>query len=77
MRKAAVGADGKLSRRPFDPGDTPPLVPVGVWYGGASWILPASGVLIPIAALLVAVAGLAARRRALRPVREDASARSA
>ena len=42
------------------------LVPVVVWCGGAAWILLASGVLTPIAALLVAAAGPVARRRGAR-----------
>lgn len=76
MPKAA-GADGEpLPCRPFDPDDALLLVPVAIWCGGASWILLASGVLTPVAALLVAAGGLTARRRALRPAREDASAPS-
>ncbi len=70
MPQAGTGADREPPCRPFDPDDALLLVPVVVWCGGASWILLASGVLTPIAALLLAVAGLAARRRAVRLARE-------
>ena len=70
----AVGANGALPCRLFDPDDALLLVPVVVWCGGASWILLASGVLTPVAALLVAAAGPVARRGARRPARGDASA---
>ena len=70
----AVGANGSPSCRPFDPEDALLLVPVVVWCGGASWILLASGVLTPIAALLVAAAGPVARRGARRLSRGNASA---
>ena len=71
----AGGADGPPPCRPFDPDDALLLVPLVVWCGGASWILLASGVLTPVAALLVAAAGPVAcrRRSARRPAREDAS----
>ncbi len=68
MPRTGVGAGGgrPLPCRPFDPDDAMLLVPLAIWCGGGSWILLASGVLTPIAALLVAATELAARRRALR-----------
>ncbi len=74
MPKASIGAGGErpLPCRPFDPDDAMLLVPVAIWCGGASWILLASRILTPIAALLAAAAGLAHRRHALRLAREDA-----
>ena len=66
--------DGALPCRPFDPDDALLLVPVAVWCGGASWILLASGVLTPVAALPAAAAGPVVRKGARRPAGRDASA---
>ena len=53
--------DRPHSRR-FDPDDAMLVVPLAIWCGGAGWILLLAGLLTPMAALLIAVLKLQARR---------------
>lgn len=55
---------GAISRR-FDPDDAMLLVPVAIWCGGAFWVLLASGVLTPLAVILVGATHRSTRARAI------------
>lgn len=57
------GSVGVMPRRRFDPDDAMLVVPFAIWCGGASWILLASGVLTPLAAILVSAIRLLRRDR--------------
>lgn len=62
-RQAPPGGVG-ISRR-FDPDDAMLLVPVAIWCGGAFWVLLASGVLTPLAVILVGATRRSTRARAV------------
>ena len=63
MLPPTLGGTGVMPGRRFDPDDAMLVVPVAIWCGGASWILLASGVLTPLAAILVSAIRLLRRDR--------------
>jgi phosphatidylglycerophosphate synthase len=59
-------AGGPARSRRFDPDDVMLVVPIAIWCGAAPWILLASGILTPIAAVLVGGLRVTARKRTAR-----------
>lgn len=62
-RPTPAGAVRLVPSRRFDPDDAMLVVPFAIWAGGASWVLFASGVLTPIAAVVVLGLGWLGRWR--------------
>lgn len=57
---------GSVKRHWFDLDDMMLVVPLTIWCGHATWILLASGILTPLAAILVTVLGWTTRARVRR-----------
>ena len=52
---------GGAASPPFDPDDVMLLLPPVIWFGGAGWIVLASGIVAPLAALVIGILTLVRR----------------